>query len=850
MKFRDTSLPINERVQDLIGQLTLKEKTGFLVMQNEAVERLGIPSFHWWSEALHGYARAGLATVFPQAIGLAAAWDPELLHTVGDIAATEGRAKYHEQLAQKGYSGMCHGLTIWSPNINIFRDPRWGRGQETYGEDPFLTAMMGNAFVQGLQGDDPKYLKTVATLKHYAVHSGPEPQRHHFDARTSEKDLRDTYLPAFEDGIRVGGAKSVMSAYSGYNGTPLPVNRRLLTEILRDEWGFDGAVVGDVDNVEDLYKKGCHNWAKTGAEAVAGAIKAGNELRSGGHPEHALEAVANGFLTEADIDKALTRLLILRFLLGQFDPQENVPWSGLKTDVITSHEHIKAAYDASRDSLVLLKNDGILPLKMDGIRKVAILGPTADDMDVLLGNYAGVPHEPVTILQGLKDRLEPLGVKILAEQNIPYTAGHSTAGHPIPPGVFFVDEAATQKGLTCRMYNSPDPVGKPAVESVENGPSLEWNTALPRPAQLTGDEVCVEWTGFMKVDAEGYYAFHFMGLGVTEMKIGANGEYLTIEWFRRKRHPGKRQIPLPGNSVLPVKITLRPIVATDAYLSLDWDPADGGVSLERTHKRAVAMAEEADLVILTLGLSHLLEGEEKGNSSEGFDRGDRTTIALPGTQQRLMEDVAKLGKPVVLLLSTGCAVSFDPNLVNAAMHTWYYGAQGGRAIADALFGVFSPAGRMPMTSYGSDKDLPPFEDYAMKGRTYRYFEGNPLFAFGHGLTYTSFDYKNLDVCKSEDGLKATLSVTNTGKVVSDDVVQVYASREVPGKGDPIRWLVGFERLRGIKPGETRNVELTLPRRWLALWSDASMTRVIAPGKMLLHAGPSSGNLPLCADVTF
>lgn len=848
MTFRDTTRPVQERVKDLIQQLTIEEKIGFLVMENPAVERLDIPAFHWWSEALHGYARAGLATVFPQALGLAATWSPEALHTVGDIASTEGRAKYHEALAERGFTGLCHGITIWSPNINIFRDPRWGRGQETYGEDPFLTAMMGNAFVKGLQGDDPTYLKTVATLKHYAVHSGPESLRHSFDARTSEKDLRDTYLPAFEDGIRVGNAQSVMSAYSGYNGHPLPVNKRLLTEILRDEWGFEGAVVGDVDNIEDLYKEGCHGWSETGAEAMAGAIKAGNDLRSGKNAHHALEALEQGHLSEADVDNALARLLRLRFKLGQFDPQENVPWSGLTSEVITSPEHVQANYDICKDSLVLLKNDGILPLKPEALKKVAILGPTADDMDVLKGNYAGEPLNPITILKGLKDRLEGVGVEVLAEQDVAYTVGHSTSSQPIPSGVFFVNQAATQNGLTCRMYNGPDPEGTPAIDTVVNAPELEWNTALPRPAELTADKVCVEWTGYIKVDLEGYYAFHAMAHGITEMEIGKNGEHLRIQWFRRHKNPGLRQIGLPGNSVLPVKITLRPMHESEAFFSMDWDPADGGASNERVHEHAVELAKQADLVFLTLGLSPRLEGEEKGNSSEGFYRGDRTTIALPKPQQRLLEDVAKLGKPVVLLLSSGSAVTFDPGLVNAAMATWYYGAQGGKAIADALFGEFSPSGKLPVTFYRSDDDLPDFEEYAMKGRTYRYFEGEPLFAFGHGLTYTTFAYADLVVKKAEGGLLARLAVTNTGGMTSDEVVQVYASRETTADGDPFQWLVGFERVSGVTPGETRVVELQLPERWLALWNDEANARVVASGPVTISAGSASDDVAVAVQV--
>jgi beta-glucosidase len=846
MRFRDTSLPIPERVQDLIDQLTLEEKCSQLVMRNGSIERLGIGFYHWWNEALHGFARCGVATVFPQAIGLAAAWSPELLKRVGDIAATEGRAKNNEELASNnGNSRSAHGITIWSPNINIFRDPRWGRGQETYGEDPFLTAMMGNAFVHGLQGDDPHYLKTVATLKHFAVHSGPEPLRHEFDARTSEKDLRDTYLPAFEDGIREGGAKSVMSAYNAYDGTPCAVSHRLLTEILREEWGFDGAVVGDVDNVHDLFREGAHGWAESGAEAMAGAIKAGNELRSGGGEEHAREAVEQGLLTEAEIDVALARLLTLRFKLGQFDPPAEVPWSGLTSDVIESAEHIQAAYEACKESLVLLKNDGILPLKPSSLRKVAVLGPTADDMEVLLANYSGVPYKPVTMLQGIKQTLEPLGVEVLQELDIPFAAGHSTDGVPIPSGIFFTDEAATQRGLTCRMYNGPDPVGDSVVEQVDTAPALEWNAALPRPAQLTEAESCIVWSGYMKLEYAGDYTFYSRIRGRAAIEIEGCETFNT--YVKLRIAGGSKLIPLPGDCVVPVTITWRQ-VAEEGFFALDWDPADDGIGVEKAHQRALALASDADVVLLTLGLSHKLEGEEMENSPEGFHRGDRTTIALPAPQQRLLDEVSELGKPVVLLLSSGSALAFEPAKANAVLQTWYYGAQGGRAIADALVGAFSPAGRLPVTFYRSDADLPAFEDYAMQGRTYRYFDGKPLFAFGHGLTYTRFEYSGLSVARSADGLAATLTVTNTGCVTSDEVVQLYASRAEPGAGDPIRWLVGFQRVRELVPGESREVEIDCPKRWLALWSDAEAKRSVAPGALTIAAGPASDDLLLRADV--
>ena len=849
MKFRDPDLPIAERVEDLVGRLSVEEKASLLVMKNAAVERLGIGSYHWWNEALHGYARSGLATVFPQAIGMAATWSPDLVERIGDVAAREGRAKHNEELkSNNGNTRIYRGTTIWSPNINIFRDPRWGRGQETYGEDPFLTASIADGFVRGLQGDDPRYLKSVGTLKHFAVHSGPEPLRHEFDAKVSDKDLWDTYLPAFEEGIRRSGAKSVMSAYNGFNGTPCVSSRSLLTEILREEWGFDGAVVGDVDNIVDLYKENGHRTAKDGPEAMAQALKAGNDLRSAWDAEqaqHALEALERGLIAEEDIDLAVTRLLTLRFRLGQFDPPERVPWSPLASEIIESDGHVALAYEASRQSLVLLKNDGALPLETEGLKKVALLGPTADDMEVLLGNYAGDTFEPVTILQGLRDKLEPLGVEILHEPDIPFAAGYSTKGVPVPGSVFFRDAEATRRGLTCRLFNSGKPEGEPVIERVDPQPSIEWTPAQPAPGEVTSELASAVYGGYIKPPASGEYTFHARMQGVVILEIDGK-EVLRGRSGGDVGHTSGK-IELEADKVVPVTITWRQLKET-ALLRFEWNPADGGRAIEQAYARAVAAAKEADVVILTLGLSHKLEGEEMKLDAEGFSRGDRTSIALPAPQQELIDRVAGLGKKTILLLSTGSAVAFNPDQVNAALQTWYYGQQGGRAVADALFGEFSPAGRLPVTFYASDSDLPAFEDYAMKGRTYRYFSGKPLFAFGHGLSYTTFGYASLDVSKSTaegaDGLVASMEIDNSGTVASDEVVQIYAAREDRRDGDPIRWLVGYKRVPDMKPNERRTVSIEIPLRRMALWNDDRKKRVVDPGEYVISAGPSSCDLRL------
>ncbi len=848
MRFRDTSAPVAERVRDLIGRLTLEEKTGLLMMGNPAIARLGIGAYHWWSEGLHGYARSGVATVFPQAIGLAASWSPELLQQVAEVTATEARAKYNEErAANAGNTRQNRGITIWSPNINIFRDPRWGRGQETYGEDPLLTARLAERFVRGLQGDHPRYLKTVATLKHFAVHSGPESLRHRFDAQTPERDLFDTYLPAFEEGVRCANARSVMSAYNGFNGTPCVASHWLLTDLLRDTWGFDGAVVGDVDNIVDLYKEQGHRTARDGAEAIAQALRAGNDLRSGWEAGHGIEALERGLVGEEVVDRALERLLRLRFELGQFDPPGDVPWDSLTPAVVESAGHVQLAYEACRQSLVLLKNDGVLPLRPERLRSIAVIGPTADDPDVLTGNYAGEPYRPVTLLAGLRSRLAPLGIEVLSELDIPFAEGHATRGQPVPPGVFFTDAAGTSRGLVCRMYDGSPAGDGPVVERVDAAPALEWNAALPRSTQLTAPRATVVWSGYMKLAHAGRYAFHTRVRGRASIQVGAAEPMQS--YYRLKAGQDVHVRELPGEALVPLEITWEQD-HDEGFLALDWTPADGGEALERAYARAEAVASRADVICLTLGLSHRLEGEEMSCSPVGFDRGDRTTIGLPAPQQRLLDRVAGLGKPVVLILSSGSAVAFDPAPVGAVLQTWYYGQQGGHAIADALLGVFSPAGRLPVTFYAGDSDLPPFTDYAMRGRTYRYFEGRPLYAFGHGLTYTSFAYCELAVRPHAEGLVATLTVENTGDCASDEVVQIYASRTDVRAGDPVRWLVGFERLRDVQPGEARTVTIVVPERWLALWDESARQRVVPKDGIAIAAGPASDNLPLAVRVDF
>ncbi len=709
--FRDTRLPLYQRVQDLLDRLTIDEKISQLMMATPGVPRLGIPAYDWWNEGLHGVARNGNATVFPQAIGLAATWDTDLHGRIASVISTEARAKNNELIRNAGgASPRYQGLTIWSPNINIFRDPRWGRGQETYGEDPFLTGRFAVAFVRGLQGDDPRYLKTVSTLKHFAVHSGPEQLRHRFNAVISERDLHETYLPAFEAGVRYGGVSSLMSSYNAVDGVPSPANRRLLTDILRRDWGFRGAVVGDVDAVADIYNAEGHHFARDAAEASADAIKAGTDLCSGTTYQALPEALRRGLVTEDDIDQALGRLLRLRFRLGQFDPPGAVAYTAIPISEVDSAAHDALALTASRESLVLLKNDGVLPWDPAKIKTVAIIGPTADSMPALLGNYNGTPVRPVTLLAGIRARLARLGITVLYEPGVPLVSG----------------------------------------------------------------------------------------LG---QQAGA------------------------------------PNVPADAAPSLD---------------RAMAAGRRADHIVLVLGLTPDVEGEEMRLEAEGFHGGDRTSILLPAPQRELLNAVAALGKPVTVVLTTGSALSFDVSKAGAVLVAWYYGQRGGDAVAEALLGETNPAGRLPVTFYRADSDLPPFEDYSMANRTYRYFAGKPLYAFGHGLSYTTFAYDGIGAsqgeAKAEDTLAVRVRVRNTGSRDGDEVVEVYARAEHPPVPMPLEWLVGFRRVT-IRAGASVSVEIPVRIGEFRRWDDAAGGYTVDPGAYEIAAGPSSDNLPCTTVVT-
>lgn len=849
--FRNPDLTVEQRVDDLLSRLTLEEKIGQTMMGSPAIERLGIPRYDWWNEALHGVARNGVATVFPQAIGLAATWNPELHHRVAEAISTEARAKNNALLddpKSDGGTKRYQGLTIWSPNINIFRDPRWGRGQETYGEDPFLTGRFAVAFVKGLQGDDPRYLKTVATVKHYAVHSGPEPARHSFDAKVGERDLWETYLPAFETGIVEGGATSLMSAYNAVNGVPAPAHVELLQKILREKWGFSGAVVGDVDNVADMWRPKAHLFSKDAAEASATAIKAGNDLCSGKTYEALGDAVKRGLVTEADIDVALRRLFTLRFRLGQFDPAARVPYRAIPASANDSAENDALALEAARQSLVLLKNDGVLPLDATKLKTVAILGPTGAEESTVLGNYAGTPSRMVPLHTGLRARFEAAGVKTLVEPGVPLAKGFRVSGQPFPDGVLFADAARSTPGLKGEVYSHKkydyraDALeGEVASVRADTQVNLQWDEAQPA-AGIPIKSATARWTGVLVPQVSGEHVLGVVAEGAVRLHV--DGKAVIDSWRKDPERPLSTTLALEAGRAY--EIRLEYAQTTDkGRVQFGWI-APGA---DDSFAKALAAAKSADHVVLTLGITPDMEGESMSVTAEGFKGGDKLTLDLPATQRELLAKVAELKKPVTVVLTTGSAINLDESQTNAVLLAWYYGQRGADAVADALLGEFNPAGRLPVTFYKNTDGLPAFEDYSMRNRTYRYYTGEPLHAFGHGLSYTTFGYEKLSLSATTaspgDTVQVSVTLKNTGQRDGDEVVQLYAAAEKPPVSMPLRQLVGFARVP-LQAGEKRTVTLDVPVERLRRWDETADRYVVDPGAWRFEAGPSSAKLPLRA----
>ena len=840
LPFRNPDLPIEQRIDDVIGRLTLDEKISLMVERAAPVERLGIRRFPWWNEALHGVARAGRATVFPQAIGLAATWDEPLMLRVATAISDEARAMNNDSL-KRDKRNLYQGLVFWSPNINIFRDPRWGRGQETYGEDPFLTGAMGTQFVKGMQGSDPRYLKTVSTAKHYAVHSGPESTRHSADVRPSEVDLRETYLPAFRALVVDGKAESVMCSYNAVRGQPACGNDELLGKVLRGEWGFQGYVVSDCGAVMDV--SGGHRARKTAAEGAAMALLAGTDLECGagswepGDPDSFLQldaAVKQGLVKEADVDKALRRLFRAQMKLGVYDPPAKLPWAGYTyASVVNSAKHQQAALEAARKSIVLLKNEkDTLPLRRGG-GTIAVVGPNADDPDVLVGNYNGTPFAPVTLLAGIRAAAAAGGTKVVYARGGPRAVGVPDL-RPVPASALFTGAGPDRQPGLNAAYFAGHFDGSPVMRRVDAALDFDWADKSPIPA-LADDSFSVRWTGALVAPETGAYV---MGVTcATQCRLFVDDKQVAQGRSDHETATITASLTLRAGRAYPIRVELEH-EKYDAIAQLVWQTPSGRGD---EAAEAVAAAKSADAVVLVMGLSARLEGEEMPLRIDGFAGGDRTSLELPKVQQELMEKVvaAAAGKPVVLVLMSGSALSLgwaDQN-VPAILEAWYPGQAAGTAVADVLFGNTSPGGRLPVTFYRSVEDLPPFDDYSMKSRTYRYFTGQPLYPFGHGLSYARFKYSKLSAPKKlAAGAASAVSVLveNEGGTEADEVVQVYVAAG-ESKGDaPVRSLKGFQRVT-LQPGEKRLVRIALDERAFSLVA-ADGQRVVEPGKYTVAVG--------------
>ena len=852
--YLDTKLPPAERAHDLVGRMTLDEKAAQLEDWATSIPRLGIPDYQTWNEALHGVARAGYATVFPQAIGMAATWDPSIVHAMGNVISTEARAKYNEAQRQ-GNHRIFYGLTFWSPNINIFRDPRWGRGQETYGEDPFLTAKLGVAFVHGVQGEDLDHLRAVATSKHFAVHSGPESMRHGFNVDPSPRDLEETYLPAFRATVTEGHVQSVMCAYNSIDEWPACTNKMLLKDHLRDAWGFKGFVVSDCGAIVDV--NAGHKKTPDIVHSAVLSIQAGTDLSCSmwtpGFNTLA-DAVKQGLVTEDLITQAAERLYTARFRLGLFDPQGNNPLDRVPFAESGSIPNRQTSLKAAEESIVLLKNTGVLPLKA-APGPIAVIGPTADLLPSILGNYVGTPLFPVTPLDGMTRQFR--ASPIVYAQGSALAAGVSV---PVPRTVFGLNQ-----GLKTEFFATPDWTGRPVATNNEPAVQADWENARP-VRQIETDNYSVRWSGAITVPAPGHYVFSpesgdsFPYSPAESYRFILDGKVLSEGSLRTTPdissmgnfHTSPGNSPTAPPQQTNHKVPSIPVDFTDTKpheFRLEYshagDQSGGGLTLkwvapaQAQLDEAVARANEADVVVAFVGLSPELEGEEMNIKIDGFSGGDRTSLELPAPQQKLLEAVAATGKPLIVVLQSGSAVALNwaNEHAQAVLEAWYPGVDGGNAIAHTLAGLNNPAGRLPVTFYASLDGLPAFTDYNFKtsagGRTYRYFTGKPLWGFGYGLSYTMFTYGpvklSADALKAGDPITATVTVTNSGVVSGDEIVEAYL--KTPQMDGPIHSLAGFERVN-IPAGRSKDVTITLDPRTLSTVDDQG-NRSILPGKYTL-----------------
>ncbi|MXN93199.1 glycosyl hydrolase [Flavobacterium sp. Sd200] len=798
--FQDYNLTFDQRVNDLVSRLTLEEKVSQMLNSSPAIPRLGIPAYDWWNETLHGVARTPFkVTVYPQAIAMAATFDKNSLFTMADYSALEGRAIYNKAVETNRTNERYLGLTYWTPNVNIFRDPRWGRGQETYGEDPYLTAALGDAFVRGLQGDDPKYLKAAACAKHYAVHSGPEALRHVYNADVSTYDLWDTYLPAFKKLITVSDVVGVMCAYNAFRTQPCCASDILMNDILRNQWKFKGYVTSDCWAIDDFFKN--HKTHSDAESASADAVFHGTDIDCGTDAYKALvQAVKNGKIPESQIDISVKRLFMVRFQLGMFDPVSMVKYAQTPASVLESAAHKQHALKMAQQSMVLLKNENnTLPLSKK-LKKIVVLGPNADNSIAILGNYNGIPSNLTTVLQGIKDKVGK-DTQVVYEKAVNFTNNELLAYEDLSSQYSFEGK----QGFKAEYFNNTKLSGTPEMVKQESKIDNFWQEGQLVTGSIKARDFSVRYTTNFKPVSSGNITFEMEADDGYRLII--NGKTVLDAWSKNRW----------GAKTYDLKT-----VKGEVYnIQVEYWQGDGKANVRlsagnfvKNNLKAVATKyKDADAFIFVGGISPQLEGEEMKVNDPGFEGGDRTTIVLPAIQTELMKELRATGKPVVFVMMTGSAIAtpWESNTIPAILNSWYGGQAAGTAVADILFGDYNPSGRLPVTFYKSDSDLASFTDYSMQNRTYRYFTGTPLYGFGYGLSYTTFKYDKLSlpatIAKGKN-VKASVTVTNTGKMDGDEVVQLYVINKDAKIKTSIKALKGFERV-SLKAGESKTVSFTL-----------------------------------------
>jgi beta-glucosidase len=844
----NTAQTPSKRAAELVSKMTLPEKVSQMMDQSPPIPRLGVPEYNWWSEGLHGIARSGYATLFPQAIGMAATWDTPLIGRESTVISIEARAKYNNAIAH-GNHQRYFGLTIWSPNINIFRDPRWGRGQETYGEDPYLTATLGTAFVEGMQDDPggklPEYYRAIATPKHFAVHSGPESTRHKANVVPSPYDLEATYLPAFRATIVNGKADSLMCAYNAIDGEPACANTMLLQKTLRDAWHFQGFVTSDCGAVQDFFDG--HGYSPDAAHAAAAAVLAGTDTNCGDSYKSLVQAVHEGLIPESAIDQAADRLFTARMKLGMFDPEGSVPYNNIPFSADDSAAHRALAGKAADESMVLLKNENhTLPLK-PGLKTIAVVGPNAASLLALEGNYNAIPSHPVLPVDGMEAHFP--NAKILYAQGSPYVDGMDL---PAPRSLFHT--AGNMEGLTGHYYNNDSFSGAPAAIRIDKQIDFDWSHASPA-AGISQTSFSVRWTGTLAVPKAGDYVFgtHIGYCSECADKTDKDTVQVTLDGKPVSVDPPAKghgwdettpQMHLKFSDTNPHKITIEYThhsVDMPSVMTLLWTPPAATLLQE-----AVADAKQADVVVAFVGLTSHLEGEEMPVHVRGFSGGDRTLIDLPPVQQNLLHALAATGKPLVVVLENGSAlaVNWSAAHADAILEAWYPGELGGTAIADTLAGGNDPGGKLPVTFYTGISQLPAFDNYSMKHRTYRYFTGKPLYQFGYGLSYTHFAFGNLKLSSTNvaagQPLTVDADVKNTGPVSGDEVAELYLTPPQNGLSPKVE-LVAFQRVH-LDPGQTQHVQLTLSPRQMSV-VDAKGARSMSAGDYNLYIGGGQPDAP-------